>query len=74
MRKLFEQIKLWASIICGIAVIVMLIGCTATASRKGDELTLKGWGATSATWEKDGEKYSITKEEAVKVPDILPTR
>ncbi len=32
MRKLFEQIKLWGSIITGIAVIVMLIGCATLSS------------------------------------------
>ena len=49
------------------------MGCAVIAEREGNSMKLKGWGATSASWEKDGEKYSITKEEALKTPDILPT-
>ena len=56
-----------------VILLILVMGCAATANRDGDKLTLKGWGATSATWEKDGEKYSISKQEALKVPDILPT-
>ena len=55
-------------------LLLFLIGCTVTANRKGDELTLSGFGAQSASWEKDGEKYSISKAEPMKVPEILPTR
>ena len=32
MRKHFEQIKLWASIICGIAVIILLMGCASLSN------------------------------------------
>ena len=54
-------------------LLLFLTGCTVTANRKGDELTLSGFGAQSASWESNGEKYSISKSEPVKVPEILPT-
>ena len=60
-------------ILCGL-MILSLTGCAVTAERTGDFLKLEGWGASSASWEKDGEKYSISKSEPIKVPDILPTR
>ena len=58
-----------------IFTILLLTGCAVTGNISEDRRTivLKGWGATSASWEKNGEKYSITKEEALKTPDILPT-
>ena len=59
-----------------IFVILLLSGCAVTGNISEDRRTivLKGWGATQASWEKDGEKYSISKQEALKVPDIIPTR
>ena len=45
-------------------------GCVITATRKGNKMTLDGWGAKGATWEKDGEKYSISKTEPISVPDL----
>jgi len=40
------------------------------ATRKDDTLILRGWGATKARWPDGAE---ITKEEPVRVPDIMPT-
>ena len=53
---------------------LLLVGCAVSAHRDGDKLTLTGFGVSSASWEKDGEKYSISKNEPFKVPDILPVR
>ena len=55
-------------------LMVFISGCSVCAYRDGDTLTLKGFGVQSATWEQDGEKYSISKKEPFSVPDILPTR
>lgn len=55
-------------------LLIFLVSCSVTANRKGDELTLSGFGAQSASWEKDGEKYSISKSEPVKIPDAVLTR
>ncbi len=53
---------------------LLLAGCAVSAERDGDTLVLRGFGAKSATWERDGEKYSISKGEPFSVPDILPLR
>ena len=50
---------------------LLSISCAITANRKGDKLILRGYGAKSASWEKDGEKYSIEKSEPIKVPEII---
>lgn len=55
-------------------LIVFLCGCSTTAYRKGDCMILKGYGAASASWESEGEKYSISRVEPVKMPDLIPTR
>ena len=52
--------------------VFFLAGCTVTAYREGNNLTLKGFGAKSASWEESGDKFSISKGEPFKVPDILP--
>ena len=46
---------------------LFLSGCTTIASREGDKMILRGWGAKSAEWP-DGAK--IEKEEPVRIPDI----
>ena len=53
---------------------IFVSGCSVSAYRDGDKLTLTGFGVQSASWEKDGEKYSISKNEPFSVPDILPVR
>ncbi len=57
-------------------VVLFLAGCavTGTLSKKGKVLKLEGFGAKSASWEIDGNKYSISKGEPFKVPDILPVK
>ena len=45
------------------------ISCTTIAEREGDKLILRGWGSKSAKWEDGAE---ITKEEPIRVPNILP--
>ena len=35
-------------------------------------IILKGYGAKSFSWEKDGEKYSISRDEPVAFPDSIP--
>ncbi len=57
-----------------VILIVFISGCAISAERNGDTLVLKGFGAKSASWEKDGEKYTISKGEPFSVPDILPVR
>ena len=54
--------------------VLLISGCAVSAERDGNTLTLTGFGAKSARWEKDGEKYSISKGEPFSVPDILPIR
>ncbi len=51
------------------------MGCTTTGTVDlvKKEITLKGYGAESFSYEKDGEKYSITRGKAIPIPDILPT-
>lgn len=48
-----------------------LSGCAVSATRDGDTLTLKGFGAQKATWP-DG--YSIEKKEPFSVPSLVPLR
>ena len=57
-----------------IILVFLISGCAVSAEREGDKLILRGFGAKQATWEKDGEKYSISKGEPFSVPDILPIR
>ena len=53
----------------------LLSSCAIQATRHGDFMQLKGWGAKSANWEDaDGSKYSINKEEPLRVPDLVPLR
>ncbi len=60
--------------IISILFLIILSGCAVSAHRDGDKLTLTGFGASSASWEKDGEKYSISKNEPFKVPSLVPLR
>ena len=55
-------------------LLIFLVGCTTTAHREGNFMVLKGYGAKEASWEKDGEKYSISRDKAIPIPDIIPTR
>lgn len=52
-------------------LLIFLTGCSVTAHREGDVLTLKGWGAKSAKWGADGSA-EISKEEPIRTPDLLP--
>lgn len=55
-----------------IAVIIFACsGCTVTAEQKDGKMRLRGWGAKSAEFP-DGSK--ISKEEPIRVPDIMPQR
>lgn len=49
-------------------LILMLSGCTVMATRQGDTLVMKGFGANKAVWS-DGA--SLEKSEPFKVPDLL---
>lgn len=54
--------------------VFLISGCAVSAHRDGDTLILKGFGVQQATWEKDGEKYSISKKEPFSVPSLVPVR
>ena len=50
-------------------LVMFLSGCTVMATRNGDMLALKGWGAKSAKWPDGAE---INKDEPIQVPDTIP--
>jgi len=54
-----------------ILLAIFLSGCAVSASKNGDTLLLRGWGAKRAVWP-DGS--SIEKEEPIHVPNILPSK
>ncbi len=61
--------------LCVIFIILVLSGCLVQADRRGDLMTLKGWGAKRGEWtDKDGNKFVIEKQEPLKVPDLIPLR
>ena len=47
---------------------LLLAGCAVSAEKKGDILTLRGFGAKKATWP---EGYSIEKDEPFSVPKTI---
>ena len=53
--------------------ILTLTSCTTIAYRKDNTMILKGYGAKQASWEQDGNKYSISRGEPLKIPELLPT-
>jgi len=53
-----------------IFLLIQLSGCCVKATRDGDTLILNGWGAKSAKWSDGAE---ITKEEPIRVPNIMST-
>ena len=57
-------------------VLILLCGCATIGkvNLEKKEITLRGYGAESFSYEKDGEKYSITRGKAIPIPDIIPTR
>lgn len=67
MRKKEEGVKIGLLVLC----LLVAQGCTVTATRDGDTMVLKGFGAKEAKWS-DGS--GISKEEPFKVPDVLPER
>ena len=58
--------KLVSLVIIGIVIIG--IGCCVKATKQGDTMVLRGFGAKKATWP---EGYSIEKDEPFSVPDII---
>ena len=59
-----------------ISLLVILTGCTTTGSvnLETKTITLKGYGAEGFSYEKDGEKNSITRGKPIPIPDVLPIR
>ena len=55
---------------------ILIMGCTTVGVMNLDKktITLKGYGAESFSYEKDGEKYSITRGKPIPIPDVLPIR
>lgn len=57
-------------------LVLFLSGCTTLGhvDTKKKIIILKGYGAESFSYEKDGEKYSISRGKAIPIPDVIPTR
>ena len=54
--------------------IFVFSGCAVMATKAEDgTMVLKGWGGKSAEWSADGSG-KISKEEPVRVPDIMPVK
>ena len=76
MKKHFEKIKLWGSIICGITVIVMLMGCatlssTGTITVLDDGVTFDSARPAKMTMKKGEVEYTYDSQTESWVSKII---
>lgn len=74
MNIFSERITFIVRLLFIVLVGAILCGCMARATLKNDDtMSLYGWNATSAEWEKNKDgiiKCSITRGDPIKVPDM----
>lgn len=54
---------------CVLILLFSFYGCTVSATKEGDTMTMRGFGAKEASWPSG---HKLKKGEPVKIPDLTP--